>query len=214
MTTYTFNIKDALVFWAYDVVMLQREYNYTPPMGGFINNDETEYNAITWLDTEEKPTWIYLSQPISQGQIYVKSKYAGDNIVADEAAIAALQAAMPSAPVYADPTFSSITTATVLSSSRKAQVTYDIDASVNISLLAGQSITAVLTYADNSAMSTNPVIVSSQTTSNSGVLGLTQGNTLKIGGIIPPNKYRKVTFTVSSGATTPTALKAGQEVLL
>lgn len=215
MTTYTFNIKDALTFFAFNIYYLQQDYNYTPPVGGFINNDETEYNAITWNDASEKPAWAFVYDTIAQEQIYVKNKYAGDNIVADEAAITALQASSPSVPSYSTPTFSSITTATVLSSTRKSQVNYDIDASVSISLLAGQSVTAILTYADNSGMSTNPVVVSSQTTTNSGVLGLTQSNTLKISGMIPPNKYRKVTFSVTgTGVVTPTTLKAGQEILL
>lgn len=120
----------------------------------------------------------------------------------------------PAVRVFSTPTFSSATTATQLSSTRDAQVTYDIDATVSISLLVGQSITAILTYADNSAMTTNAVIVSSKTTANSGVLGLTQTNTLNVAGIIPAGKYRQVTFTTSGSPTTPTVLKSGQEVLM
>lgn len=93
------------------------------------------------------------------------------------------------------PTFSGSTTATLLSASRKAQVSYAYDASVNITLLAGQFITATLSYADNAAMSSNVVVVDSASTGNSGVLGLNQTNTLRLGGIIPAGKYRRVTFT-------------------
>lgn len=118
------------------------------------------------------------------------------------------------ARVFSTPTFSGITTAAQLSTTRDGEVCYDIDATVTISLLAGQSVTAILTYADNSAMSTNPVVVSSQVVSNSGVLGLTQINTLKVSGYIPANKFRKVTFAVTNSATAPTTLKAGQEVLV
>lgn len=127
----------------------------------------------------------------------------------------AIQSALPAAKVFGSATFSNATTATKLSASRDAQVQYAFDASVAISLLAGQSVTAVLKYADDSGMTTNVVTVDSQTTSNSGVLGLTQTNTLKVSGIVPKNKFRQVTFSVTgTGATAPTAIKASQEVLL
>lgn len=120
----------------------------------------------------------------------------------------------PAVRVFSTPTFTQATTATQLSATRDAQVSYDFDATVAISLLAGQSVTALLQYADNSGMSTNVVTVSSQTVNNSGVLGLTQINTLKLSGDIPAGKFRKVTFTVTGGATAPAAIKAGQEILL
>ena len=116
--------------------------------------------------------------------------------------------------VFSTPTFANITTAQQLSTTRNASVRYDIDATVNITLIAGQSVTATLTYADNSGMTTNPVVVSSQVTQNSGVLGLATVQTLKLEGEIPPGKYRRVTFaTTGTGTVTPSALKAGQEVL-
>lgn len=117
--------------------------------------------------------------------------------------------------VFSTPTFSGATTATQLSTSRDAEVSYSFDATVTISLIAGQSVTATLSYADNSAMTTNSVVVDSIQTANSGVLSLTQINTLKLTGQIPAGKYRKVTFAVTgTGAAAPTTLKAGQEVLL
>lgn len=122
--------------------------------------------------------------------------------------------AVAASRTFSTPTFSGITTAAQLSTTRDAEVFYDIDATVVISLLAGQSVTATLTYADNSGMSTNPVVVSSQGIANSGVLGLTQINTLKLAGLIPANKFRKVTFATTNSAATPAALKAGQEVLV
>ncbi len=117
--------------------------------------------------------------------------------------------------VFTTPTFSGATTANILHATRDTEVSYDFDATVTISLLAGQSVTATLRYADNSGMSTNVVTVSSQVASNSGVLNLTQANTLKLSGVIPAGKYRQVTFSATgSGATAPTTLKAGQEVTL
>lgn len=123
-------------------------------------------------------------------------------------------AAASQAPSYSTPTFSGSTAATKLSATRDAAVSYDYDATIAISVLAGQSITATLKYADDSGMTTNVVTVSSQIASNSGVLGLSQTNTLKVAGRIPANKYRQVTFSVTGSATAPSTLKAGQEVLL
>lgn len=114
---------------------------------------------------------------------------------------------------FSTPTFSSSTTATQLSTTRDALVSYCYNATVTISVLAGQSVTASLKYADNSGMTTNPVLVDTSITSNSGVLGLTQVNALKLSGIVPAGKFRQVTFSVS-GATAPSALASGQEVLL
>jgi hypothetical protein len=114
---------------------------------------------------------------------------------------------------YQSPTFSSATSATRLSTTVDADVFYSFDATVTISLLAGQSVTAVLKYADDSGMSSNVVTVDSAKTANSGVLNLTQTNTLRVGGKIPAGKYRQVTFTTAgSGVSAPSAIAAGQEV--
>lgn len=121
----------------------------------------------------------------------------------------------PNSRSFNAPSFSNVTTANQLHAARDAEVFYDIDATVTISLLAGQSVTATLKYADNSGMSTNVVTVSSQVANNSGVLNLTQTNTLKLAGIIPAGKYRQVTFAVTgTGTATPTTLKAAQEIIL
>lgn len=121
---------------------------------------------------------------------------------------------IPVALGISTPTFSGSTTAAQLSTTRDAMVSYTYNGTVTISLLAGQSITATLRYADNSGMSTNVVTVDIAMTSNSGVLGLTQVNSLKLSGVIPAGKYRQVTFSVAGGATAPTAIAAGQEVLI
>lgn len=112
------------------------------------------------------------------------------------------------------PTFSSATTATKLSSTRKAFVSYSFDSTVSITLLAGQTVTATLRYADNVGMSTNVVVVKTARTSNGGVLGLSQTNNLDLFGYIPADKHRQVTFTVSGGASNPSVLTSGQETLL
>lgn len=149
------------------------------------------------------PTWIISASDVIFGGF---SPFYPAEIIALQAAI------QPRA--YSVPTFASSTSATKLSTGRDAEVSYDYDATANISLLAGQSVTATLKYADNSGMSTNVVTVSSQQTGNSGVLGLTNVNTLKVSGSIPAGKFRQVTFAVTGGAAAPSAIKAGQEVLV
>lgn len=119
-----------------------------------------------------------------------------------------------SSRTFTTPTFSNVTTANQLSAVKDALVNYSFSATVTISVLTGQSVTANLKYADNSGMSTNVVTLDSCTTSNSGVLGLTQTNSLKLSGIIPAGKYRQVTFAVTGSATAPNALTGGQEVML
>lgn len=128
--------------------------------------------------------------------------------------IGAIQAAMPQAPIYSIPTFSSSTTATKLSATRESLVSYDFDAVLTISLLAGQSITATLKYADDSGMTTNVVLVSSQQASISGLVGLSNTQTLKVSGPVPANKYRQVTFAVTGSAAAPTIIKAGTEKVI
>lgn len=125
------------------------------------------------------------------------------------------------ARIFSTPTFAGVTTAAQLSATRDAEVSYEFDASIAITVLGTQTVTATATYADNSAMTTNPVIFDSQGFTGGGVAGLTQTQTLKLSGYVPAGKYRKVTFATSSvsglglGApTAPSALKSGQEVLL
>lgn len=115
---------------------------------------------------------------------------------------------------FITPTFSSVTTATQLSATRNASVSYSFSGTITISVLGGQSITANLKYADNVGMSTNVVTLDTSITSNSGVLGLSQTNSLKLNGIIPAGKYRQVTFSVTGSATAPSSIASSQEVLL
>lgn len=122
------------------------------------------------------------------------------------------------ARAFSAPTFSSSTTAAQLSTTRDGAVTYAYDVTIAITLLGGQSVTAILKYADNSAMTTNPVVVDSNGVQSTGIAGLSQIQTLKISGMVPAGKYRQVTFTTAATGTAtapaaPAAIKAGQEVL-
>jgi len=119
---------------------------------------------------------------------------------------------------FSSPSFISSTTATKLSTTRDAYTSYSYDGSVTITVLGGQGITAVLTYADNAAMTLNPVIVDSNGFSTSGLAGLSQTQTISVKGYIPADKYRQVTFILSKTGTAtlpsaPTTIKTSQEVL-
>jgi len=114
---------------------------------------------------------------------------------------------------FSTPTFSSATTATQLSSTRAAQVVYTFPTSMT-SLLTSQSLNATLQYADDSGMTTNVVTVNTDVQGCSGILSLTLLGRLQVQGIIPAGKYRKVTLSQSGGATVPTTLSSGQEVLI
>ena len=114
---------------------------------------------------------------------------------------------------YATPTFASSTSATQLSTTREAWVQYAYLGTANISLLAGQAINVFLEYADNAGMTTNLVLVDYDNIGNSGVLGLTTSNGLKVNGFIPAGKYRRVRFTSTGSPTLPSTIQAGQESL-
>lgn len=58
------DIPNALRWYAYAINGIYRDYDYTPPPGGFVNGDETEYNAITWNENAlqyPKPEWFIIS---------------------------------------------------------------------------------------------------------------------------------------------------------
>jgi len=116
-------------------------------------------------------------------------------------------------PSYSSPSFSNVTTATQLSSTRDASVNYVFPTSLT-SLLANQALTATLQYADDSGMSTNLVAVSNDVTGCSGILSLTLSGRLQVSGRIPAGKYRKVALSQTGGATVPTTISSSQEVLL
>lgn len=123
-----------------------------------------------------------------------------------------INSSLPS-PSFSTPTFSSATTATRLSTTRSASVIYTFPTSMT-TLITSQSLTATLQYADDVGMSTNLVTVNSDVQGCSGILSLTLSGRLQVQGIIPAGKYRRVVLSQSGGATVPTTLSSGQEVLL
>ncbi|MGV3695495.1 hypothetical protein [Flavobacterium sp.] len=121
-------------------------------------------------------------------------------------------------PVFSAPTFLEATTATRLSTTRDAYSSFSFDGSTTITTSGGQGITAVLTYADNEAMTTNPVIVDSNGFLSIGIDGLSQVHTITVKGFIPAGKYRQVTFITTKTGTAalpaaPASIKSSQEVL-
>jgi hypothetical protein len=114
---------------------------------------------------------------------------------------------------FSSPNFSNVTTATKLSDDQDCYVNYVFPTSLT-SLLASQSLTATLQYADDSGFSTNIVTVNVDLNACSGILSLTLGGRLQTIGIIPKGKYRKVTLAQVGGATVPTSISSSQEVLL
>lgn len=79
------SIKNCLTYWGFMFSGLGRDYVYTPPVGGFVNNDATEYAAITGPDAGIIPPFVYTAgDPIFpiQADIWVAEKFAGDNFPA------------------------------------------------------------------------------------------------------------------------------------
>lgn len=123
----------------------------------------------------------------------------------------------PNIPVinisYFTPNFTSATTATRLSITQDAQVVYTFPISLT-TLLVSQSLSAVLKYADDVSMTTNVVTVCDDLSGASGILNLALAGKLQVHGRIPAGKYRRVTFSATGGATLPTTMTSGQEVLI
>lgn len=113
---------------------------------------------------------------------------------------------------FSTPTFSSVTTATQLSATRAAQVIYTFPTSMT-SILANQTLSATLQFADDAAFTTNVVSPNSDNQGCSGLLNLTLSGRLQVQGTIPAGKYRRVVLAQTGGATVPTTLASGQEVL-
>lgn len=114
---------------------------------------------------------------------------------------------------YSSPNFTSITTATQLSSTREAMVVYVFPTSLT-SLIASQTLTATLQYADDSGMTTNLVTSCVDVIGCSGILSLTLTGRLQVNSRIPAGKYRKVTLSQTGGATIPVSISSSQEVLV
>jgi hypothetical protein len=114
---------------------------------------------------------------------------------------------------YSSPNFTSVTTATQLSTTRDASVVYVFPTSMT-SLLTSQSLTATLQYADDSGITTNVVTPCVDIMGCSGILSLTLVGRLQVSARIPAGKYRKVTLSQTGGATIPTTISSSQEVLL
>lgn len=165
--------------------------NSTTPWSYYICMDPTA-DALTWQRlTFFQPDW---NQATSSAIDYIKNK--------------------PSTTAsYSSPAFSSITTATRLSTTRDAYVNYVFPTSMT-SLLTSQSLTATLQYADDSGMSTNLITANVDVNGCSGILSLTLAGRLQVSGRIPPNKYRRVVLAQTGGATVPTTISSSQEVLI
>lgn len=177
--------------------------------------------AVTWSTLTGKPTFATVATSGSYNDLTGRPTIPAAQVNSDWNAVSGVAQILnkPTIPTilprsFSTPTFAGSTTATQPSVTRDALVSYGYDATNSITLIAGQTVTATLTYADNAGMTTNPVVVDACMAGNSGLLGLSQINTLQVRGVIPSGKYRRVTFATTGGAAAPSVLKAGQEVLL
>jgi hypothetical protein len=111
------------------------------------------------------------------------------------------------------PSNRALNTAFQISTTRDAEVVYGVDIAINLTLLVTTQGTAFLEYADNSAMSTNLVTVSSSTAMLGGVLNVQNTQTATLVGRIPAGKYVRIRTQIVSGTPIFT-VRQGQEVLL
>lgn len=132
---------------------------------------------------------------------------------AQDSAIAALQAAVnlvsnvPAAPAR------SLNTAFQISTTRPADVSYSIPITAVAALVAGQRGKAYLKYADNSAMTTNPVTVSQDDFGIGSGLVVTGYAALKLVGRIPAGKWVSLVSENTTGTPTFGTVSAQETVL-
>lgn len=111
----------------------------------------------------------------------------------------------------------SLNTAFQVSTTRAAFVSYTVDISSTLSLLAGETGTVILEYADDSGFTTNVVTVQSAANGNTGALtlglNLTQTATGSLTGMVPAGKYVRLR-TVNTTGTPTFTYRAQQEVLM
>lgn len=107
-----------------------------------------------------------------------------------------------------------LNTAFQISTTQDASVGYSVDISVTSVLLAGASGRVFLEYADNAAMTTNLVRVSSSPSATGGVLNVTNLGSGWVGGMIPAGRYVRIRTAIVSGTPTFTIQADQQEVLL
>lgn len=124
----------------------------------------------------------------------------------------AIQAVVPTR-TFASPVTITLNSASKISMTRDAFVSYPIEIGVSSLLLGSASCSLYLDYADNSGMSTNLVTFGPFTTAISGVLNVVNTGPVTVSGMIPKNKFRRVRSVTNSGTVTFTP-RAGQEVLL
>lgn len=110
-----------------------------------------------------------------------------------------------------------LNTAFLVSGTKATFVSYTVDVSTTLSLLAGETGTVILEYADDSAMTTNVKTVQSAANGNTGTLtiglNLTQTSTASLTGIVPIGKWIRVR-TVNTAGTPVFTWRAQQEVLM
>lgn len=86
------NLANFLLWYAYTIYSLGRPFDVSPPPGGFINNDSTEYNAITGPEVALLPSYgIIQTGDYVNANIWIADYYAGANVPTDETDIASLK---------------------------------------------------------------------------------------------------------------------------
>lgn len=107
----------------------------------------------------------------------------------------------------------SLNTAFKISTASTTFVSYTVDIASTLSLVSGDTGTVTLEYADDSGFTTNVKTVQTSANGNTGTLaiglGLTQTSTAALTGIIPANKWVRISTANTVG--TPTFTYRGQQ---
>ncbi|MEE7442658.1 hypothetical protein [Methylobacterium oryzae] len=141
-----------------------------------------------------------LTQTVSALQGNVQSQ--GMALLDAQARLTALESAIAGKAATPVPSKASrpLNTPFKLSDTRPTLVVYALQANLSALVLAGQSVTATLEYADASDMA-NPTTIEPLTNSISGVLNMATANGILLAGLVPAGKYARIKTSGTNGAT-------------
>lgn len=77
------NLAKSLRYFSYVGYNLGREYDYTPPVGGFVANSEAEYNAIVWNETDPNIIPSYWSLWLDNGIKFIAAQWADAQVAGE-----------------------------------------------------------------------------------------------------------------------------------
>jgi len=204
------NIPYTLHYMAWYSFLLGREFVYTPPVGGYSLHNEAEWDATTWGEVFDKPSWTVLNGTgyPTLGDWQAKIEYAAFNYAALETAVANLGGTKS----FSSPT-RVVNTSYRPSTTRDSFVSASATVAVALTLLVGGAGSIILEIASDSGFTTNVAELARTGISGGAGIALAQSNSGQLAGYVPAGYYYRYRTVTTTGAPTFT-INAAREVLV